>query len=72
MQPYPSSANFLLCQVTRGEATMVQRALQDDGILVKPIADRWLSNHLRIGVGRPEDTNALMSSLQKLAQQPYL
>jgi histidinol-phosphate aminotransferase len=72
VQPYASSANFLLCQVTRGEATMVQRTLQDDGILVKPITDRWLSNHLRIGVGRPEDTNLLMSSLKRLAQQPYL
>lgn len=72
IQPYPSATNFLLCQVTRGEATMVQRSLQDDGILVKPVADRWLTNHLRISVGRPEDTNTLVASLKRLAQQPYL
>jgi histidinol-phosphate aminotransferase len=72
LQPYPSSANFILCQVTRGDATTIQRALQDDGILVKAISDRWLENHLRIGVGRPEDTNSVVASLKKLAQQPYL
>jgi len=72
LQPYPSGANFLLCRVTRGQAAMIQRHLQDDGILVKTIADRWLPNHLRIGVGRPDDTNALISSLKKLASQPFL
>jgi histidinol-phosphate aminotransferase len=72
VQPYPSSANFLLCQVTRGQAQAVQRHLQDDGILVKHLTDRRLSNHLRIGVGRPEQTNALVASLKKLAVNPYL
>ncbi len=72
LQPYPSSANFLLCEMRRGEAHMVQRHLQEDGILVKAISDRWLPNHLRIGVGRPEDTNALIAGLKKLAAQPYL
>jgi histidinol-phosphate aminotransferase len=72
IQPYPSSANFLLCNVTRGEASMVQRHLQDDGILVKSISDRALPNHLRIGVGKPDDTNALVSSLKKLAANPHL
>jgi histidinol-phosphate aminotransferase len=72
LQPYPSAAPFLLCAVTRGQASMVQRHLQDDGILVKAISDRWLDNHLRIAVGRPEDTNALMASLKTLAAEPYL
>ncbi|MEO8287426.1 MAG: histidinol-phosphate transaminase [Chloroflexota bacterium] len=72
LQPYPSGANFLLCKVTRGQASMIQRHLQDDGILVKAIADRWLPNHLRIGVGRADDTNALIASLKKLASQPFL
>jgi histidinol-phosphate aminotransferase len=72
LQPYQSETNFLLCQVTRGDAAQIQRHLQDDGILVKTISDRWLTNHLRIGVGRPEDTNAVYTSLKTLAQQPHL
>jgi histidinol-phosphate aminotransferase len=72
VQPYPSAANFLLCQVTRGEAAHLQRHLQEDGILVKAIADRWLPNHLRIGVGLPEDSNLLVASLRTLAQEPHL
>jgi histidinol-phosphate aminotransferase len=72
VRPYPSGANFLLCEVTRGQSSMVQRHLQDDGILVKTISDRWLPNHLRIGVGRGDDTNALVASLKKLAAEPFL
>ena len=72
IQPHPSFANFLLCRVTRGEAAMIQRHLQEDGILVKALSDRWLTNHLRISSGKPEDTNALITSLKKLAAQPYL
>ena len=69
VKPFSSGANFLLCEVTRGHATTIQRHLQDDGILVKAISDRWLDNHLRIGVGKPDDTNALIASLKKLAGQ---
>ncbi len=69
VQPYSSGANFMLCSVLRGQALMIQRHLQEDGILVKSIADRWLPNHLRIGVGRPDDTSALIAALKKLAGQ---
>jgi histidinol-phosphate aminotransferase len=69
VQPYASAGNFLLCKVTRGSATSIQRHLQDRGILVKALTDRWLPNHLRIGVGRPEDTNALIAALRELAGQ---
>lgn len=69
VQPYSSGANFLLCQVLRGQATTIQRHLQERGILVKPITDKWLSNHLRIGVGKPDDTSALVAALKRLAGQ---
>jgi histidinol-phosphate aminotransferase len=72
LQPYSSAAPFLLCRMTRGTSHLVQRHLQDDGILVKSISDRWLANHLRIGIGLPEDTNRLMSSLKTLAGNPEL
>ncbi len=72
LQPYASAAPFLLCRMTRGEAHIVQRHLQENGILVKSISDRWLSNHLRIGVGRPEDTNLLIAALKELAANPHL
>ena len=72
VKPYTSAGNFLLCTVTRGNAGLIQRHLQDDGILVKVLTDRWLPNHLRVGVGRAEDTNALIVSLKKLAAQPSL
>ena len=58
--------------MTRGDAGMLQRHLQDDGKTGQAITDRWLQNHLRIGVAPPQDTNLLMTSLKKLAQEPYL
>ncbi|HUP27602.1 MAG TPA: histidinol-phosphate transaminase [Chloroflexia bacterium] len=72
LTPIPSAAPFLLCTVTRGSAQKLQHTLQDNGILVKALSDRWLANHLRIGVGLPEDTNALIASLKKLAAEPNL
>lgn len=66
-QPYSSGANFMLCSVLRGQASTIQKYLQEEGILVKAIADKWLPNHLRIGVGRPDDTSALIAALKKLA-----
>ena len=67
LQPYTSAANFLLCHVTRGDAHKIQRHLQEGGVLVKALSDKWLPNYLRISVGTPEDTNALIASLKELA-----
>jgi histidinol-phosphate/aromatic aminotransferase/cobyric acid decarboxylase-like protein len=53
----------------RGQAVTIQKHLQEDGILIKSIADRWLPNHLRVGVGKSDDTSALLAALKKLAGQ---
>lgn len=68
LQPYPSQANFLLCQVVRGNAFAVKKRLERSGILVKYLNSAELPNHLRISVGRPEDTDRLMRSLLAMAE----
>src|SRR5262249_9590171 len=72
LDPLPSEAPFLLCAVRRGTAGRIAAALAEQGILVKPITTAALPNHLRISVGRPEDTDALFQALLKLAEQAVI
>ncbi len=68
LQPFPSQANFLLCQVVRGNAFAVKKRLEREGIFVKYLNNTELPNHLRITVSRPEDTDRLMHSLLAMAE----
>ncbi len=70
LQPYPSEANFLLCAMRRDSAAAVRDYLADhDGILLRAISTPHLPTHLRISVGRAQDTDALMGGLLRLAEQ---
>jgi histidinol-phosphate aminotransferase len=68
IQPCPSQGNFLLCRVLHGEAESVRERLADCGIIVRGY-DGALSGYLRISVGRPEDTDALMKALLAIAER---
>lgn len=68
LQPYPSQGNYILCRVTRGDAHVIHRRLQRRGILVRKYGDPLLRNYLRISVGRPEHTDALMAALLDMVQ----
>jgi len=70
LQPHPSEANFLLCTMSRGNAAAIRDHLADhDGIIVRAISTPELPNHLRISVGRPQDTDALLRGLLRIAEQ---
>lgn len=69
LQPYPSKANFLLCQVVRGNAFAIKKRLERQGIFIKSLNHPELPEHLRISVGRPEDTDVLMRSLFAMAEE---
>ncbi len=69
LQPYPSQGNYILCQITRGDAHDVQRRLARKGILVRQYGSPDLREFLRITVGRPEETDALISALLDLADE---
>ncbi len=69
LQPYPSQANFILCKVVRGNAFSLKKRLERQGIFVRYINRPDMPNHLRISVGRPEDTDTLMRSLLAMAEE---
>lgn len=68
LQPYPSQANFILCRVTGRDARALRQALAQQGILVRYFNKPGLQDCLRISVGRPEHTAALLKALRSLEE----
>ena len=66
LKPFPSQANFILCSVLSGEARELRQKLQDRGILVRYFDEPLLRNFIRISVGKPEHTDALIKVLQEV------
>jgi histidinol-phosphate aminotransferase len=69
LRVYPSRANFVLCRVEGRSARELQQTLQDEGILVRYFEKPGLRDHIRISVGRPEHTDALVAVLTRLARR---
>jgi len=68
LKPYPSQANFILCSVLKGEAKELRQKLQERGILVRYFEEPRLRNCIRISVGKPEHTDALIKALKEIVQ----
>ena len=69
LSPYPSHANFILCKVEGGRDA---RQLRDDlaqkhGVCIRHYATKELNGFVRVSVGKPEHTDALMAALKALA-----
>ncbi|MFC1943345.1 histidinol-phosphate transaminase [Chloroflexota bacterium] len=63
---FPSQANFILCLVLKGEAKELRQQLQNKGILVRYFDEPLLQNFIRISVGKPEHTDALIKALREI------
>jgi len=63
LAPLPSSANFLLCRVVRGDAREIKQGLETKGIFIRYFDTPQLRDMVRISVGKPEHTDALIGAL---------
>lgn len=64
LQPVPGSqSNFILCRVVGRNAHQLKLNLEQHGILVRHFAKPGVENCIRISLGRPEDTDALLAAL---------
>jgi len=63
LKPYPSHANFILCRVLGRDAATLKEELAQKGILIRHFDKPGLTDHIRISVGKPEHTDALMKEL---------
>jgi histidinol-phosphate aminotransferase len=65
LKPYPSRSNFILCQVSGKDAAQLKTRLAEDyGIFIRYFNKPGLRDHIRISVGRPQDTNTLLEALK--------
>jgi histidinol-phosphate aminotransferase len=67
LRPFPSQANFVLCEVTAHKALEIRARLKERGILIRTYANPLLANHIRISAGRPQDTDRLIRALEEIA-----
>jgi histidinol-phosphate aminotransferase len=66
LKPYPTRSNFILCQVQGGHAAELKsRLAQEYGIFIRYFNKPGLRDHIRISVGRPQDTDVLLGALKK-------
>jgi len=66
LQPYPTQSNFILCRVIERDASELKSRLeQEQGIFVRYFNKPGLRDHIRVSVGRPEDTDALIKALKE-------
>jgi histidinol-phosphate aminotransferase len=64
LRPYPSHANFILCQVVGRDARALKERLAARGILIRYYDSPGLTDHVRFSVGRPEHTDRLVAELR--------
>jgi len=66
IKPHPSSGNFILCSLPKGKAKEIWQQLRRKGIIVRYFDTSGLKDCLRISVGKPEDTDALVKALEEV------
>lgn len=65
LKPYPTQANFILCRVMGWDAAELKsRLAQEHGIFIRYFNKPGLQDHIRISVGRPQDTDWLVRALK--------
>jgi histidinol-phosphate aminotransferase len=66
LQPYPSHSNFILNKVMGRDALGLKTYLATQhGILLRYFDSPGLRDHIRISVGRPDQTHVLLQALKK-------
>ncbi|MDE0327312.1 MAG: histidinol-phosphate transaminase [Candidatus Poribacteria bacterium] len=66
LEPYPSEANFILSRVVGRDAAGLKTALSERGIFIRYFNTSRLRDHVRISVGKPAHTSALLNALATL------
>jgi len=66
LRPIPSNANFILCHAPKGKAKEIKELLKSAGIFVRYFDAPLLKDMIRISVGKPHHTDALIKALQRI------
>jgi histidinol-phosphate aminotransferase len=66
--PYPTHSNFVLCQIEGMPALELKTQLAQKGILIRYFNKPGLTDHIRISVGTPAQTDILLIALQEIGE----
>ena len=66
LQPLPSEANFILSSAPDGRARQIKQGLEREGIFIRYFDTPLLKDMVRISVGKPEHTDALIKALDRM------
>jgi histidinol-phosphate aminotransferase len=67
LKPYPTRSNFILCKVIGRDADDLKSHLaQEHGVFIRYFNKPGLRDHIRISVGRPQDTDILVRALHSM------
>ena len=66
VKPWPSRGNYVLCDFQPGRASELYEGLAAQGIFVRMFGHQRLRDSLRISVGTPEQTDAVIGALHEL------
>ena len=69
LRPWPSAANFILCDVLFGGAAAVRDSLRRRGIFIRYYNRDGLRDKIRISVGKPEHTAALLTAIKEIEHE---
>ncbi|MBI2855943.1 MAG: histidinol-phosphate transaminase [Chloroflexi bacterium] len=69
LRPWPSQGNYILCDVPFGKAVHMFQELARRGIFVRYFDTPRLRDSLRISIGRPEHTDAVVGALEDIVKQ---
>ncbi|MGB9738001.1 histidinol-phosphate transaminase [Chloroflexus sp.] len=69
LTPFPSAANFILCRVNDRDARELKLALERRGVLVRHYRTPLLDGYIRISVGTPDQTDALLAILAEVTNE---
>ena len=66
LTPWPSQANFILCQVPEGRGKEIFEGLCSQGIFLRYWSSGRLKNFIRTSIGLPHETDAVVGALREL------
>ena len=73
LKPYPSAGNFICCSVTSGDVKEIQQGIAARGVRISATdVGQGGTTAIRITVGKPEHTDALLKALQDVAVEKKL
>jgi len=68
LRPIPSHGNFILCEVLGMEALRLYEELRERTIFIRYFDTPLLRNFVRISVGKPEQTDAVVEALKAIGE----